>query len=260
MLVVAAGAAVPAPWARSARLRARLQVRRRVDADQVHPRLDHCGYLFVAEGAAELAVLAQRVAIQHAAGVPSELLSAERADEIAPGLAAGALAGAAYCGQDGYFDRPQAIVAGFARAAQECGASVVTEFVTSIAADGAGWRLSLADGTTRPPIRTRRAGTASHVRRTITALLPILEYVSFPVMVKGLYDVTPDAQPILGAIDGYDGLWVAAGLNGRGFMMAPVVGRFLAQAILGSVEREQRVALGPGRFAAGRLIPEGQVV
>jgi sarcosine oxidase subunit beta len=100
----------------------------------------------------------------------------------------------------------------------------------------------------------------SHVRRTITALLPILEYVSFPVMVTGLYDVTPDAQPILGPVDGCDGLWVAAGLNGRGFMMAPVIGRFIAQSICGSTEEDPMRALSPQRFATGELIHESQVV
>lgn len=299
----------------------------------VHPTLDRCGYLFVAEGADELATLERRVAIQNAAGVPSQLLSPQQAGEFAPGLATGALAGAAYCREDGYFDRPQAIVAGFAQSAQDRGVAVVTEFVTSLEADGGGWRLTLADGRTRlaehvvvaaaaasaellaplgvvlpieeearylfysDPVRERlleplvisserhfaakqladgsvlasdlsavgdpdddKAAWHSHVRRTITALLPILEYVSFPVMVKGLYDVTPDAQPILGSLDGHAGLWVAAGLNGRGFMMAPVVGRFVSQAILGSVVGDPLLALGAGRFAAGRLIPEGQVV
>ena len=299
----------------------------------VEPRLDRCGYLFLAEADEELAVLTERVAIQNAAGVPSELLGPERVGEIAPGIAAVSLAGAAYCREDGYFDRPQAVVAGFSQAAQQLGVGVTTEFVTTISRDGGGWRLRFADGSSRlaehvvvaaahasaallaplgvalpieeearylfysDPVRERlleplvmsserhfaakqladgsvlasdlsaigdpddgKATWYGHVRRTITALLPILEYVSFPVMVKGLYDVTPDAQPILGAVESHEGLWIAAGLNGRGFMMAPVVGRFISQCILGPVEGDPLRALSPGRFAAGRLIPEGQVV
>ena len=60
-----------------------------------------------------------------------------------------------------------------------------------------------------------------------------LEFVSFPVLVEGFYDVTPDHQPILGAVHGLDGLWLAAGFSGHGFMMAPAVGRRLAAAISG---------------------------
>ena len=43
-------------------------------------------------------------------------------------------------------------------------------------------------------------------------------------------------------------------------MMAPVVGRFVSQCILGSADDDPLRALSHGRFAAGRLIPEGQVV
>ena len=44
-------------------------------------------------------------------------------------------------------------------------------------------------------------------------------------------------------------------------MMAPVVGRFMSQCILGSAGDDDPLrALSTGRFAAGRLIPEGQVV
>ena len=40
-----------------------------------------------------------------------------------------------------------------------------------------------------------------------------------------VYDVTPDRQPVIGPVEGHDGLVVAAGLNGRGLMMAPTMAR-----------------------------------
>ena len=64
----------------------------------------------------------------------------------------------------------------------------------------------------------------------IESLLPMLEYVVVPVLVEGFYDVTPDHQPILGAVAGIAGLWLAAGFSGHGFMLAPAVGRRLAAA------------------------------
>jgi sarcosine oxidase subunit beta len=100
----------------------------------------------------------------------------------------------------------------------------------------------------------------SNVRRAITELLPILEYVSFPVMVEGFYDVTPDRQPVLGALEGHDGLFVAAGLNGRGLMMAPTIGRVLADAVVDGSVDEWIAPLGASRFADGQLTPELQVV
>ena len=58
----------------------------------------------------------------------------------------------------------------------------------------------------------------------------MLEYVTYPVVVEGFYDVTPDHQPVIGPVSEHDGLWVAAGFSGHGFMIAPAVGRIVAEA------------------------------
>src|SRR6202165_4495042 len=42
----------------------------------------------------------------------------------------------------------------------------------------------------------------------------------------GLYENTPDFQPMVGPLRA--GLWIAAGFSGHGFMMVPVVGKWLA--------------------------------
>jgi sarcosine oxidase subunit beta len=47
----------------------------------------------------------------------------------------------------------------------------------------------------------------------------------------GLYDMTPDAHPILGEVA--DGVYAACGFSGHGFMQSPAVGRALAEEILG---------------------------
>lgn len=47
----------------------------------------------------------------------------------------------------------------------------------------------------------------------------------------GLYDMTPDAHPILGEVT--DGVYAACGFSGHGFMQSPAVGRALAEEILG---------------------------
>ena len=47
----------------------------------------------------------------------------------------------------------------------------------------------------------------------------------------GLYDMTPDAHPILGEVA--DGVYAACGFSGHGFMQAPAVGRIVADELLG---------------------------
>jgi sarcosine oxidase subunit beta len=100
----------------------------------------------------------------------------------------------------------------------------------------------------------------AHVAAASAELLPILEYVSYPILVEGFYDVTPDHQPLLGPVPGHDGLWLAAGFSGHGFMMAPAVGRMVSDELLG---RGRDVALDEfalDRFEHGHHIPELQIV
>jgi sarcosine oxidase subunit beta len=100
----------------------------------------------------------------------------------------------------------------------------------------------------------------AHVRETIRELLPQLEYVEFPVLAPGTYDVTPDHQAILGAVPGADGVWIVAGFSGHGFMMSPVVGRSLAAAIAGDPPDDYLRGFSLERFARGELIPEPAIV
>ncbi len=96
------------------------------------------------------------------------------------------------------------------------------------------------------------------VARGIDELLPALSYVSFPLLASGMYDVTPDHQPIVGPV-GEEGLWIAAGYSGHGFMLAPAISRRLAKAIL-----EGRGApiheFSPDRFGGESLALERNVV
>jgi len=74
----------------------------------------------------------------------------------------------------------------------------------------------------------------------------------------GLYDMTPDAHPILGRVT--DGVYAACGFSGHGFMQSPAVGRALAQEILGETPS---LDLGPyrlARFEEGVDFPETLVL
>ncbi len=68
----------------------------------------------------------------------------------------------------------------------------------------------------------------------------------------GPYDITPDWNPIVGNVPGYDGLYVAVGFSGHGFKLAPTIGEGLAQTVL---DMEPRVPITPyamKRFAEGQ--------
>ena len=101
-------------------------------------------------------------------------------------------------------------------------------------------------------------GWRSKIRTVIEELLPALTYVSFPLLVRGEYDVTPDHQPILGPVS--DRIFVAAGFSGHGFMIAPAVARIAADAVLGRGHDEALDVLDAARFAEGRAVPEPQLV
>jgi sarcosine oxidase subunit beta len=98
----------------------------------------------------------------------------------------------------------------------------------------------------------------ANVRSAFEELLPQLVFVALPTLVEGMYDVTPDHQAILGRVR--DRVWVAAGFSGHGFMLAPAVGRIIAESVLGESEDAALSVLDAGRFTEGRLVPEPEVV
>jgi sarcosine oxidase, subunit beta len=74
----------------------------------------------------------------------------------------------------------------------------------------------------------------------------------------GLYDMTPDAHPIVGAVG--DGLYAACGFSGHGFMQSPAVGRGLAEEILHGGSPLDLSPYRLERFAAGAVFPEEVVL
>jgi glycine/D-amino acid oxidase-like deaminating enzyme len=285
-------------------------------------RLDRCGYLFLADSPAELEQLGENVRIQVAEGVRSRLVTPQEIVELVPGIDTSDLAGGAWCGDDGYVDRPQSVLAALARTldvrieevrltpsrggAWEVGSVLAPVVVVAAGLDtpdllgplglvvpiepeprylflsdriderlleplvvssGRGFAAKhLADGRVLASDLSARGDESGrerwrvNIRREIERLLPRLAHVSFPALVRGLYDVTPDHQPIVGQVPGHAGLFIAAGFSGHGFMLAPAVARIVADAV---TERRNDPALttfGAERFADGRLVPERQVV
>jgi len=69
-----------------------------------------------------------------------------------------------------------------------------------------------------------------------------------------LYDVTPDWQPVLGAVESVGGLFIAAGFSGHGFKLSPALGEVLAALLAGEVPPIDVSMFRLSRFAEGRLI------
>ncbi len=278
-----------------------------------------CGYLWLAHSEAVLERLRASVELQNRLGIPSRIVSAPEAGELVPGLGVAAIAGGSWCGEDGYFDRPQGVVEAFADAARRAGVEIVHREVGALSelsagnvVVAAGWRtpgLLAPLGVELPigeeerfmlysePIRERlleplvvsaerhfaakqlgngrvlasdlsargdpvegESRWRGHVRASITELVPQLEFVSFPILAGGTYDVTPDHQPILGRVPGCENVWVAAGFSGHGFMMSPVIGASLAAAVAGEQPNDYLRILSAERFARNELVPEPAIV
>ena len=99
-----------------------------------------------------------------------------------------------------------------------------------------------------------------HMERAM-ARLPIIATAGRLTEWAGLYEITPDAHPIIGPVDAVHGLYVIAGFSGHGFMHGPIAGLLVAEQIVdGSAHTLDISSLRPERFVEGDLIPEFNVV
>ncbi len=74
----------------------------------------------------------------------------------------------------------------------------------------------------------------------------------------GLYDMTPDAHPIIGPVG--EGIYAACGFSGHGFMQSPAVGRIVAGELLDGGTDFDLTPYRLDRFAAGAVFPETAIL
>jgi sarcosine oxidase subunit beta len=76
---------------------------------------------------------------------------------------------------------------------------------------------------------------------------------------SGITEYTPDGEPYIGAGPGIRGYYVAAGFHGEGFCLGPLVGKILAELVVGGEACVPLEPFRPDRFAkdikAGKSIP-----
>ena len=100
----------------------------------------------------------------------------------------------------------------------------------------------------------------THIEAAIERL-PLLADAEIAAEWAGLYEVTPDDQPILGRIPGIEGVVCCAGFSGHGLMHGPASGLLMAEEILdGRAHTIDIDTLRFGRFASGISAAEYNVV
>lgn len=91
--------------------------------------------------------------------------------------------------------------------------------------------------------------------------LPVLAEAGVTSRWAGLYEVTPDAHPILGRVPEVEGFLVICGFSGHGFQHGPACGLLMAEEILdGRAHTLDISSLDLARFDEGRSINEFHVV
>ncbi|HUR19246.1 MAG TPA: FAD-binding oxidoreductase [Vicinamibacterales bacterium] len=127
--------------------------------------------------------------------------------------------------------------------------------------EGAGILFGMGDPQETPTFDlTVQWDFLEQVTPVATQRLPALADAPIAHAWAGLYEVTPDANPIIGAARDLPGFFLINGFSGHGFQHSPAAGRILADLITG---RDPGMDLSPfdlGRFNAAAAGGERYVV
>jgi sarcosine oxidase subunit beta len=114
------------------------------------------------------------------------------------------------------------------------------------------------------PSSVNKAVDDAWMVRTVEALIeraPAFEDANVMRGWAGFYEITPDDNPVLGFVGEPEGLAVAAGFSGHGFMQGPAIGACMAELILdGAATTVDISPFRPSRFAEGALAQEHNVI
>ncbi|MEG1559261.1 MAG: FAD-binding oxidoreductase [Clostridia bacterium] len=100
----------------------------------------------------------------------------------------------------------------------------------------------------------------SEMSKTIDKVLPKIGELRVVRQWAGLYNMTPDRQPIYDKSSVAEGFYMAIGFSGHGFMFGPITGIVMSEMILGDKKSIDVSALNKNRFEQGQLILEPSVV
>ena len=96
--------------------------------------------------------------------------------------------------------------------------------------------------------------------RALVQTCPILGKVKVLRQWSGCYDLTPDANPIVGGVDDVENFFQASGFMGHGFMMAPVMGKLIAEHVAKGTSSDMFDRWNLRRFKEGKLLSESMII
>ncbi len=96
--------------------------------------------------------------------------------------------------------------------------------------------------------------------KTVDMVLPPISKLRMVRQWAGLYNMTPDKQPIYDKSENVEGFYLAAGYSGHGFMFGPVTGIVMSEMILSEKPTIDVSMLNLNRFKTGNLLLEPSVV
>lgn len=96
--------------------------------------------------------------------------------------------------------------------------------------------------------------------RSLVRTVPSMASVKVLRQWAGCYDLTPDGAPIVGHLDACANLVMACGFMGHGFMMAPVMGKLLAQYVATEELTPLFEQWNFRRFQEGKLLSESMII
>lgn len=115
--------------------------------------------------------------------------------------------------------------------------------------DGPGLVFGGGDRESEPGWDARfRPGDAPRIVELLTARLPAMADAELTGGWAGLREMTPDDLGVVGPIEGVEGIFVAAGFSGHGFMHAPAIGEVVAALLTARPSPVDVSALAPSRF------------
>ena len=306
------------------------------------------GYLFLLSTEAALESFRRSIEMQRSLGVEVELISADEAARLAPGLNVEGVIAATYCARDGICD-PNGVTQGLAKAAQSAGVRITREtevtgikieagkvaavetsrgviwtnkivnaagpyardigrmagvdvpiypyrrhiFITEAVAvgndanfagkrlafphsylmvidfestfyfhrEGAGILFGMSDASERSSYNTSVNWEFLELLTPIAVKrLPVLAEAPIAHAWAGLYEVTPDAMPIIGPASQVEGFFIVGGFSGHGFQHCPAAGRIMAAIIVETTSCVDTFPMRLDRFASGIFDAEINVV
>jgi sarcosine oxidase, subunit beta len=126
--------------------------------------------------------------------------------------------------------------------------------------EGAGLLFGMGDPSERPGFDlTVKWDFLPEVTEVAARRLPALVDAAVTHAWAGLYEMTPDHNPVIGPL-GLDGFYGIAGFSGHGFQQAPAAGRVLADVMLGRDPQFDLTPFAFARFAAGTSTGEHNIV